>query len=122
MSSSDSLYSIRRRHEFYVKRMFQSFGDNLVPLDPNRSFNSLERQVIFWRDGGKCQVCDSDVVFDHCEIHHLTPHKDGGSTVLSNGVLVHDVCHPKGDDAMQGLRNRLEQKGRAAAIFAGDKP
>ena len=107
-AGSDSSYSIKRRHDYYVKEMLRSFGDDLVPKDPNRSFNSLERQVIFWRDGGTCQVCDSGVDFDHCEIHHLSPHKDGGRTVLSNGVLVHDFCHPKSDEAIREFRNLME--------------
>ena len=36
-----------------------------------------------------------------CEIHHVTPHADGGPTSIQNGVLVHRDCHPKRKEVYQ---------------------
>ena len=79
------------------------FLGNLTPKDPNRDFNLLEREVIYWRDGGKCQVegCGATVSWSDAEIHHVVEHQHGGKTVLDNGVLVHNQCHPKGPAAIE---------------------
>ena len=58
---ADSADNIKRRHDYYSTRMVELLGDSLIPLDPKRSFNDLERQVIYWRDSGECQVCDCKV-------------------------------------------------------------
>ena len=96
---ADTADNIKRRHEYYSTRMVEFLGDSLTPLDPKRAFNDLERQVIYWRDGGDCQVCDGRVAWPEAHIHHVTEHHDGGKTVLDNGVLVHDKCHPRGQAA-----------------------
>ena len=69
---------------------------NLTPKDPRRAFGSLEREIVYWRDGKKCGVCDSEVPWVEAEIHHIKEHSQGGQTVLENGKLVHKQCHPKG--------------------------
>lgn len=35
------------------------------------------------------------VLWDECEIHHITPHAKGGTTSIDNAALVHKDCHPK---------------------------
>ena len=101
-SNSDRGESIQRRHKYYSARMVEFLG-NLTPKDPNRAFNSLEREVIYWRDGGKCQVhkCGDPVSWADAEIRHIVEHQHGGQTVLENGVLVHKDCHPKGAAALE---------------------
>ena len=101
-TSSDRGESIQRRHRYYSARMVEFLG-NLTPKDPKRAFNSLEREVIYWRDGGKCRVpnCGAPVSWDDAEIHHVVEHQHGGETVVENGVLVHKECHPKGDAALE---------------------
>ncbi len=96
---ADSADNIKRRHEYYSTRMAAFLGDSLTPLDLKRDFNDLERQVIYWRDSGECQVCNSKVDWANTHIHHVIEHHDGGKTVIDNGVLVHDKCHPKGQAA-----------------------
>ena len=83
------------------------FLGNLTPKDPKRAFGPLEREIIYWRDGGTCQEpkCNAEVSWDEAEIHHIKPHSEGGKTVLENGALVHKHCHPKGP--------------AATAVFAG---
>ena len=91
---ADSADNIKRRHEYYSTRMVEFLGDSLKPLDPKRAFNDLERQVVYWRDGGNCGVCNCKVDWAEANIHHIIEHHDGGKTVIDNGVLVHDICHP----------------------------
>ena len=95
--------NIRRRHRYYTARMVE-FLDGLTPKDPKRAFNQLEREVIYWRAGGKCRVCSATVEWSDAEAHHVIEHQDGGQTVLGNGVLVHKACHPKGEAAKELAR------------------
>ena len=99
-TNADRGESIRTRHRYFSARMMEFLG-NLTPKDPNRAFNFLEREVIYWRDGGRCQVesCGGTVNWSDAEIHHVTEHQHGGRTVLTNGALVHNHCHPKGAEA-----------------------
>ena len=97
-SNSDRGFNIQRRHRYYSQRMLE-FLDNLTPKDPKRAFNAIERENIYWRDGGTCRKCDAPVVWNEAEIHHIKPHSEGGETVLENGALVHKHCHPKGPAA-----------------------
>ena len=97
-TNSDRGDSIRHRHRFYSQRM-ATYIENLTPKDPKRAFGSLEREIIYWRDGKKCGVCSAEVLWDEVEIHHIEGHSQGGRTELDNGKLVHKHCHPKADAA-----------------------
>ena len=107
-SNSDRGDSIRLRHRYYSQRMFEFLG-NLTPKDPKRAFNTLEREIIYWRDGGTCRHngCGAPVLWDEAEIHHIKPHSEGGETVLENGALVHKQCHPKGTAAVLEFANSI---------------
>ena len=97
-TNADRGDSIRRRHHFYSQRMATYIG-TLTPKDPKRTFGSLDREIIYWRDSKKCGVCSGEVPWDEVEIHHIEGHSQGGRTELDNGKLVHKHCHPKGDAA-----------------------
>ena len=88
--------------------MFEFLG-NLTPKDPERAFNTLEREIIYWRDGGTCQHhgCNAEVLWNEAEIHHIKPHSEGGETVFENGALVHKHCHPKGAAAVAAFANSI---------------
>ena len=107
-SNSDRGENIRLRHRYYSQCMFEFLG-NLTPLDPQRAFNALEREIIYWRDGRTCKRdgCGADVVWSEAEIHHITPHSEGGKTVLENGALVHKQCHPKGSSATKEFAENI---------------
>ena len=90
------------RHGFFAKRMHESLGP-LQMKDPTRSFGQLERQIIYFRDGKRCQVCCSEVTWSDAEIHHVKEHQKGGRTQPDNGALVHRSCHPKGADAVRAF-------------------
>ena len=93
--------SIRLRHEFFAGRMHDFVQPTLK--DSKRLFGTLEREIIYFRDGKKCAHlnCGGDVLWDDAEIHHVEEHGKGGRTVLENGVLVHRACHPKGIAAQE---------------------
>ena len=100
-TNSDRGESIRLRHQFYSMRMKEFLGDSLVLKDSNRAFGPLERQIVYWRDRKRCQVCGSEVLWDEAEIHHVIEYHQGGKTELSNAALVHKHDHPKGQAAIE---------------------
>lgn len=104
-NSADRGYTIQRRHRFYVEMMATLLP--LVPKDPKRGFNGLEREIIYNRDRGRCAVCEAEVDWAEAEIHHVKQHQDGGRTVLENGVLVHQHCHPRSAEQVVALAERL---------------
>ena len=99
-TGSDRGDTIRRRHEFYVRQMREFLGP-LQIKDPNRSFGSLDKEIIYFRDDKKCQVCGTGVAWPESEFHHVQEHQRGGKTEISNGALVHPHCHPKGAAAQE---------------------
>jgi len=95
-SGSDTAEVIRIRHAFMLSEIYPKI--KVVPRDPNRSFDSLEREVIWNRDRGQCQnpACsrpDRRVSFRDATIHHIVEHSAGGTTTLRNGVLICPECH-----------------------------
>ena len=99
-TNSDRGDSIRQRHHFYSRRMATYIG-NLTCKDSKRVFGSLDREIIYWRDGKKCGVCGSEVLWTEAQIHHIKEHSQGGRTELDNGKLVHAHCHPKAGAAKE---------------------
>lgn len=98
-TNSDRAATIRTRHEFFIAEMTKWL--ELKPKDPQRTFGPIEREIIYYRDKKKCQVCEGDVVWDEVDIHHVEPHAHGGRTIIENGALVHRECHPKGAKATE---------------------
>ena len=97
-ASANHAVTIQLRHKFFVEKMFGILQP--VLKDPARSFGQLEREIIYYRDNRKCQVCGSDVGWDDLEIHHVDEHQHGGETKRGNGVSVHKKCHPQGKAAL----------------------
>ena len=95
-SGSDTADIIRMRHAFMLSEIYPRL--TLITRDPNRLFDSLEREVIWNRDRGQCQnpdhpTPDRRVDFRNARIHHIVEHVAGGHTALRNGVLICPVCH-----------------------------
>ena len=94
---SDDANTIRRRHAFFTKEILNLLSPK--KLDTKRSFTDLERKIVFFRDMELCQFCrmneDSHkILWEECDIHHVTPHANGGATNIDNAALVHRDCHP----------------------------
>lgn len=86
--------TLHRRHALFLKEMFRELQP--VAHDPTRAYGEVERQILYYRHEKKCAVCDEVIRWDDLEIHHVTAHRNGGGTILENGVPVHKDHHPKG--------------------------
>jgi len=84
---------IVRQHFFeYVHRQ----GHQMVTKDDKRRFNEAERIRIYRRDNGLCQICieegkpaeEAHVPWTEFEADHVTPHAEGGPTVVENGQVL----------------------------------
>lgn len=92
-TSSDKAETIAKRHRFFLDKMIPIL--NPFKKDQNRIFNSIERQILYYRYKLKCAKCFESLDWDDMEIHHIRPYHEGGTTNLENGVPVHKACHPK---------------------------
>ena len=97
--ATNSANHIQRRHAFFATEITKLIP-SLQRLDPQRDFTEFERGTVFFRDFERCQYCqmnseDHKVSWAECEIHHVTPHTEGGTTTIDNAALVHKDCHPK---------------------------
>jgi hypothetical protein len=92
-SGSDTAKVIRPRHFFFLDEMYGKM--NIRLRDEQRLFGPLEKEIIWNRDGRKCQNprCGRQVNFNEVTIHHVIEHVAGGRTILENGVLVCPECH-----------------------------
>jgi hypothetical protein len=73
-------------------------------LDPKRLFDEHQKQKIFERDKGICQVCEKEVAEGDAEYdHYPSPHYLGGPTKIENGRLVCTKCHPRGRPVEEAL-------------------
>lgn len=92
-SGSDTAGLIRQRHFFLLSEILAIVQPK--PRDPKRLFGRVEREAIWYRDGGKCQHpdCGAVIPFAAAQIHHVREHTTGGRTVMDNGILVCATCH-----------------------------
>ena len=93
-ANTDRAVTIQFRHQFFMEKMYELLKPQLK--DPTRSFGALERELIYYRDKKKCQVCGADVTWSDHEIHHVDQHSQGGPTTLANGVWYTSTVIPKG--------------------------
>ena len=121
-TSSAAARTIQRRHAFFVKEIFREL--NPVLLDPTRIFGELEREIVYYREGKHCAVCDQPIRWPDLEIHHVEEHHTGGQTVAENAVPVHKDCHPKGQQALEFktqwlARKRQREEAKQIGSFRG---
>ena len=90
---ADTAEVIRSRHAFFLAKAYPLIP--IKPRDPNRSFDALEKEVIWNRDRQHCQNpdCKREVPLNEAAVHHVVEHQAGGATLLDNGVLVCRGCH-----------------------------
>ncbi|SRR6266446_588153 len=107
-SGSDTADVIRSRHSFLLAQVYPKI--RIVPRDPNRCFDVLEKEVIWNRDRAVCQNpgCGRRVPFREAHIHHVVEHTAGGPTILQNGVLICADCH-RDRGAMQRLTSHFQE-------------
>lgn len=115
--SSDRGSTIGQRHRFYMEEMHK-FLEPLKRKDPNRLYGELDRTILFFRQGGKCLVCDGELDWRDCEVHHVEEHSRGGETSLENGAAVHKKCHPKGQLKTQHFAEKFASWKAAQELLA----
>lgn len=102
--STDAVDSIRSRHEFLLRKLFEAIPD-IELKDDQRLFTHEQRLAIYRRDDGKCQVnlkCNGS----HCEwdkwaADHRKAWSKGGRTTVENGQVACIPCNSaKGDLAI----------------------
>ncbi len=117
-TNTDRADTIRRRHEYFVQKMYAILQPQL--LDPTRLFGAIEKELIYNRDGKVCQApgCGGSVTWAEAEFHHIEEHHEGGRTILENGALVHGHCHPKGQAAVEAfaIKHRARFAAKAAVV------
>lgn len=113
-TNSDRSDVIQQRHQFFTSKMHEVIAPKMK--DPTRTFGHVEREIIYYRDKKRCQVCDADVVWSDAEIHHVEQHSEGGWTTLQNGALVHKHCHPKGAEQTSNFAAKWRKKLESAPV------
>ena len=87
--NSDRADNILRRHQFFAEKMYGWI--NPVLKDPQRGFDPIEREIIYFRDKKRCQVCSADVPWSDGEIHHV-----------DSGYHIVGMKHPDAPDIVVG--------------------
>lgn len=107
-SGSDTADVIRLRHSFLLADIYPRM--RIIPLDPQRIFDPLAKEVIWNRDRGVCQnpSCQRQVPFGDATVHHVVEHTAGGNTSLQNGILICPECHASRAD-MQRLTPHFQE-------------
>ncbi len=94
--STDSIDSISWRHEFLLRKFFESIPD-IELKDDQRIFTREQRLAIYRREGGICQVktkCEGvRCTWDNWEADHIKPWSQGGKTTVLNGQVACPECN-----------------------------
>ena len=79
----------------FLKRWFLSEIPSLeyIDRDNTRLFTSDQRTILYYRSGGKCQICHTDISQDNFDADHIIKHTDGGKTTLENGRALCVPCN-----------------------------
>ncbi len=81
-----------------VRTRFKKWGDALeaiieIPQDERRLFSFEEKRSLFQKDP-ICAICNQQIShIEDCEIDHIKPYSQGGSTSTENGRLTHRYCN-----------------------------
>ncbi len=96
-NSSDTAESLKYRHEVLKEDLLLNVK-GLALKDSQRSFDEAQRQVIYRRDGGKCQMCGRQCDWNDWEADHINPWSKGGKTEIENGQVLCPTCNAKKSD------------------------
>lgn len=94
--STDAQDSIQWRHEFLLRKFFESVSD-IEQKDSQRLFTHEQRLAIFRRDNGKCRVmlkCSGvKCEWDDWQADHIVPWSQGGKSTVENGQVACPACN-----------------------------
>jgi len=97
--STDTLDSLKFRHDI-LKESLLTEVHNLPLKDIKRTFDESQRQVIFRKDKGFCQICGKACEWNDWEADHIIPWSKGGKTEIENGQVLCPACNAKKSDNM----------------------
>ena len=95
--------SQERRLDILANDLMERISD-LAPLDDEREFTDLQRQIIFRKADGKCNNpsnnpdCAVKCSWDSFHADHIKPYSKGGPTTIINGQLLCPSCNLKKSD------------------------
>ncbi len=90
----DSVAGLTYRHEFLKSKILAGVPD-LKLLDADRLFSDKQKQVIWRRDNGICQICKKECDMSTWHADHIISHSKGGLTSISNGQVLCHSCNSK---------------------------
>jgi hypothetical protein len=104
--STDAVDSIFWRHEFLLRKLFESVTD-IEQKDDQRIFAHEQRLAIYRRDDGHCHLkikCQGEKCdWDNWAADHVNPWSKGGKTTVSNGQVACIPCNCAKGDALLPL-------------------
>ena len=65
------------------------------PIDPSRHFTKAQRENIWQKSGGNCQLCRSKISRTNFHADHIRPHRDARPTTIDNGQALCSACNLK---------------------------
>ena len=95
--STDAMDSLLYRHKVLKESLLQNIK-NLPLKDPKRNFDESQKQVIYRRDNGICQMCHKKCDWNDWEADHIIPWSKGGKTEIENGQVLCPACNESKSD------------------------
>lgn len=95
--STDTVDSLKFRHDL-LKESLLTKVHNLPLKDSKRNFDESQRQVIYRKDKGICQICGKECDWNDWEADHIVPWSKGGKTEIENGQVLCPTCNSKKSD------------------------
>ena len=97
--STDTVDSLKFRHDL-LKESLLTKVHNLPLKDSKRNFDESQRQVIYRKDKGVCQICGKECDWNDWEADHIVPWSKGGKTEIENGQVLCPTCNSKKSDTL----------------------
>lgn len=89
---ADTSESVKRRFNIVLSE-YKRIYPKVKFKDPVRLFNEEEKIKIYFKQDSLCAHCGKSLDFKRAECHHKKEHSVGGQTKISNGIMLHNVCH-----------------------------
>lgn len=96
--------SIKQRFDIVLDE-FNRMQPNIVK-DEKRLHDIEQKRTLYFRQKGKCGVCNKEMDFRSVSAHHVIGHSQGGRTDdLEQAILLHEKCHQKLEKQIQKEKN-----------------
>lgn len=73
-----------------------------------RTLSIRDRQILYRRARGRCEVCGKKIEFDEMQVGHRKAYSKGGATTLANAVCLCYRCNKlQGTDSLETFKKKL---------------